>query len=73
MRTRIWNLLLRTVLKIIIFIGLFKQERNQKQLPCIITTITENQLKYLRKKILAEGVIDTANLFTSVLHRKSEY
>lgn len=50
MRRRIWKLLLRTMFKIIIFIGLNKQDRNQQQLPCTIITITQNQLKYLRKK-----------------------
>jgi len=55
MRTRIWNLLLRTVFKIIIFVGLFKQDSNQQQLRCTITTITQNKLKYLGKKVCLRG------------------
>jgi len=43
MCTRIWNQLLRTVYKIIMFIGLFKKDRNQQQVPCTIRTITQNQ------------------------------
>jgi len=73
MPTRIWNLLLRTAFKITIFIRLFRQDTNQQQLPCTITTVTQNQLKYIRKKNFVEGVIYTENLLTPVPHRKSEH
>jgi hypothetical protein len=54
------------------FIRLFRQDTNQQQLPCTMTTIIQNQLMY-RKKRFFEGVIDTKNLLTPVPHRKSEH
>lgn len=67
MPTRIWNLLLRTAFKITIFIRLFRQDTNQQQLPCTITTVTQNQLKYIRKKKFCWG----GNLYREFTHARS--